>query len=432
MTAPAPQILRGARLALWRFSQQYPTNFALMARVEGTLDPAAVQRALDQLEHTYPAALMTVAEAETDCPRLQRDSAVHLATTILERTPATPWQTVVAAQLSQPFDLTTEPPVRLVWLRGEGEFELVLVLHHAFADGFSALYLLRNVLTFLGDPQARREPVPLSPPMGELIPAFAGKRAVVGWAKVKAALLGMLLRLRRGEASPVALPAPAYTLQTWDLAPDPTAALVARCRTEGTTVQGALVVAFARAFATLDGQWRRRVHCPINLRQRLTQPVGEAFGLYIRLVEFAIDCDPQRDFWPVAREVKQTLAAHTGDGPIFSAFTDTTILLNTLGMAIPAATIAQQMMAVTHDLSITNLGRLALPTTYGSLQIKALYGPAVGGVPGEAVLGVLTLAGRLNFTLVLPQKTASLAGETRLRGVAMDQLAQAVGISFSQ
>jgi hypothetical protein len=76
-----------------------------------------------------------------------------------------------------------------------------------------------------------------------------------------------------------------------------------------------------------------------------------------------------------------------------------------------------------YDISVTNLGRLDIPTQYGPLRLEALYGPALS-VAGERhhVLGVTTIGGRLAFTLAF--RGPSLE---HTRRQAMQRLGAAVG-----
>src|SRR5258708_17311184 len=53
-----------------------------------------------------------------------------------------------------------------------------------------------------------------------------------------------------------------------------------------------------------------------------------------------------------------------------------------------------------YDFSITNLGRLDFPVTYGALTLQAIYGPVINSVIDETIVGVPTVGGKLTFSLV--------------------------------
>jgi hypothetical protein len=78
--------------------------------------------------------------------------------------------------------------------------------------------------------------------------------------------------------------------------------------------------------------------------------------------------------------------------------------------------------AMPHELMITNLGRLAVGSQFGSLKVEAFWGPALTmGFDGEQSIGVSTLDGRLACLHVsyrpieglLPTAASLLVSESR-------------------
>ncbi|MEI9901129.1 MAG: condensation domain-containing protein [Hyphomicrobium sp.] len=58
-----------------------------------------------------------------------------------------PWP---AKELATPFDAHAAPLVRAVLVNDDDRCVLILVAHHAIADGMSLVYLIRDVLRALG------------------------------------------------------------------------------------------------------------------------------------------------------------------------------------------------------------------------------------------------------------------------------------------
>jgi NRPS condensation-like uncharacterized protein len=52
---------------------------------------------------------------------------------------------------------------------------------------------------------------------------------------------------------------------------------------------------------------------------------------------------------------------------------------------------------VNYGCVITNVGRIDIPTTYGDLQIDAVYGPLVYSDVNEKTMGVITVGNRITF-----------------------------------
>jgi hypothetical protein len=142
-------------------------------------------------------------------------------------------------------------------------------------------------------------------------------------------------------------------------------------------------------------------------------------------VEFFVDCAPERDFWEVAREIKQRLEHHSRDKPVFHSILGTTVLMDELVSVITPKIVAQSFSGVEYDLSISNLGRLDFPVQYGALKLEALYGPSIGCNAEEIVLGVVTVGGKMHFTMAFTDMTMTLPQAEQIKAKAMKWLADA-------
>ena len=154
----------------------------------------------------------------------------------------------------------------------------------------------------------------------------------------------------------------------------------------------------------------------------MINPVGEAFGLFVNLLEFEVNCSPQREFWEVAREVKEAITRRAGDKYAFRSLIEANVMMDKLGSVIPPEFVARSVMTASYDLSITNLGRLDIPTQYGMLHLDGLYGPSLGGNPDNIVLGVITIEGKMHFTLSFADIKISVSEAEKIKEKAMNSL----------
>lgn len=365
---------------------------------------------------------MRLTEENHRCVFLIPDPDLEIPVRVVERRSPEQWVNEVAAELGRPFDLLSDAPLRLVWLRDDDASEISFICPHALADGLSVVYLIRDFLGFLERPEATAQPLPPALSMSDGLPDFPGKRLLVWQFKIKAAVFQCLLKLAPQQPLPPRKPV-SYQLLNWELTPAQTAALVHHSRSENTTVHAALSTAFLRAFGALRGNgWKRRLQSPLSLRERLNPPAGEAFGLYVNLVEFDVDCSPQREFWAVAREIRQTLACRAENRHIFRSLIEGNIMMDRLGAVVAPEFVAQSFLTVAYDLSITNLGRLNLPTQAGGLQLDAVYGPALGGNPDDIVLGVATVGGKMTFSLAFTELKMSRSQAEWIKEQALQHL----------
>ncbi len=423
------QQLRGGQLALWLAAELVPINFALTARIRGAFTAEQLRQALEKLQIKHPRLAMRTEKQSDGNVYLVPDAGLTIPVRRLERKHADSWIEEAAAELVQNFDMRRAPPLRLVWLEGSEFSDIIFVCPHTLADGLSTAYLTRDLLMFLSDPGRALEPLPLEPSLEALIPAFSGKRLVIWQAKLLSLIYKVLLRLRSKNARAITNPAAIdaeYRLLNWELTHEQTAALAARSRAENTTVHAALCAAFLRAFGELHGDgWRRVIKSPINLRNRLAAPVGESFGIFIGLTEFPVDCAPEHDLWELARKIKKCLVKQTRDKSIFAPLLAMCQFMDSMATVVTPSLLIQLVTRVKCDLSITNLGALAFPVQYGSLQLVALYGPSVSGKRNEINLGVNTVNKKMHLTLSFTEQKLTLAQAERIKNIAMRRLAEA-------
>ncbi|MGC9397013.1 MAG: condensation domain-containing protein [Anaerolineae bacterium] len=423
------QQISGGQYMVWLASEYHPINFALMARIRGAFTPYQFQKALYKLQRKYPP-LSTRVIREAGDVYVVSDPALKFPVRIITPKNAESWIEAATAALSQAFDLFNNPPLHLVWLQYKDVSELLFICLHVLADGLSIAYLVRDFLTFLNDSDAEVTPMPLIPPMSTSIPEFPGKKMVIQRAKLKANLLKLWLS-RSAKQSESQIDAVhgvgvKYHVRPWVLTAEQTSALVARSRAEGTTVHASLCAAFLRAFGEFYGDgWKRRIQSPVSLRDRLSSPVGESFGLFVNLVEFCVNCTPQRNFWEVARKIKKGFNRRAEDKHIFNSLIEANVATNALRDVITPKIVADSFMAANHDLSISNLGRLDIPLRYGALHLEALFGPILGGNPEDIVLGVTTIGGKMHLSLSFTDLKLTPAQAEKIIASAMHRLADA-------
>ncbi len=430
--------LTAAEYSMWLGAQIAPSNFTMLARVSGGFSLDQLQEALGKARRRHPLLAVRAAVDHAGWPHFVSEDMPVLPVRVVERSSNDDWMQEVAAELVRPFTWKTGPLIRLVWLKAEDISDILVVCHHCVADGLSVAYLIRDLLHYLGQPEAMVEPLPLLPGSAELIPArFTNSVPILLKARLLATLFKGWLRFRQlkkklvGSDKKEIANTLKYAVLPWVLTEPQTSALVAGCRQEQATVHAALCTAFLRAFAEEQAGkkvWRRRVSSPVSLRGHLNRPVGEGFGVFIALTKIVVDCRPARDFWEIARDVKRQFAREVTDEALFRYVANVNAVVKAIAKDLSLAIIEDSWPpSVDYDLSITNLGRLDFPRQYGPLQLEAMYGPSVSGIPQENVLGVTTVGRRMFFTFVVTDMGLGIPKAERIKERAMQHLAEAVG-----
>ncbi len=381
-------------------------NFGMMIRVRGQVSPEQISAALGRIRGRHAGLLPADSndapfplEVRTDCGEDD-------------------WVATAQDELRGEFPDRSEGPLaRFVMLRRAQGFDLLATFHHGASDGLSGTFVLRDLLQALADPQAQFESLPVPPriwadpttiPQAVRDNGSLKRRVAFTAAGLHAKVLFEKVR-RRFSAPEPEQPNPwdtpagdtdedRFVILPARLSAAQTSALVARCKQEGVSVHAAVCAAWLRAFTDQTKARYGTVSSPVNIRERLSQPVGETSGVFLAMVETRLDCAPGRDFWQLARQFKDRFSPELHDERLFFKpllFSKAFAQLSQADRRIMGRMMFQG--PVPYDFSITNVGRVVIPERSGALQVEAFYGPLVNSSPYERTVGVGTLGGQLSM-----------------------------------
>ena len=430
---------------LWRAFKGRPLNFSLVARLGGTFSREGLQLAYDLVRRRHPTLGARVEVMPGGVAYLAAHAEIKLR--IMPRQRDDDWIRIAQEELIVPFDWEHDPPLRMVWVRGQEVSELVTIWNHGLADGLSAAYVLRELLEQLGTPNEEVVPMVTSPGIEDLVPAaILGRQSL----RMRARLVATMIKILQGiQSQPCILHGVSdqndLIILPYLFSENETRALLARCRTEQTTLSGALCAAFLLAWAehspTELATWRsrllatankgkplrRRASCPVSLRGVLEPPVGESFGQFLTILPVTVDCSAERGFWEIARAAKQELTRLATPERLLRG----PLLLRTLReMAASDRLIgpkASRDGRVNYDLTISNLGNLKFPLRFGDLRLEAIFGPATNALRGEQILGANALSGCLAFAFSTHEAVLNRVAALHILDDAIARLGQAVG-----
>ena len=395
--------LTDAERACWLIDQQSPFLIVHIAHLRGPIPLLALRRALDAVTAATP--LLRVGVTPGRPPRFH-ETARPVPLEILPRTGPSDWERALVLARSTPLDVATGPLARLTLVHGEHDSELLLVTHHGIADGVSGVRLLRDLLTALDrlvrDESPALPDTPPRPGVEDLLPAVA--LGASSLPRRLGYLLGQLVEiLRRPKKLPeqARIPVEARIPRTRHLLVDaPTAAaLLARCRAEGTTVHGAIVAAALRALARrLGGAARLGCCTPVNLRRQLQTPLGDEFGMYVGPVVHFHDVRPDAALWPLAREIRAALrSAAERHAPEIALATQAALLPGSATPSVAAGLLYHPLFGA---LAVTNMGAPDIPTTYGAVELDRVHIASPTAPLGSLVsLAVLSLRGAISLNV---------------------------------
>jgi NRPS condensation-like uncharacterized protein len=429
-----------------RVALTLPFNVVMVGRVRGDLEPATVASALEALRRRHPLLAVRAEFDKQGNGWFTGDEVPAIMTHVEQRQSQDHWLAFVKEELRAAFPLETGPLVRCTVVHAPAISEIVLCGHHAILDGMSLGYLLRDVLRVatgrdeglqerLDPPAIDRETV-RDPRRIRPLARFVLSRINKNWTENN---IVFAEEDRRLLYSTFWAKNQGMQILAWEMDAVATSALVARCRAEKVTVNAALWAALLAAQHDVQGpgmRHRRRSGMAVNTRDRLKVPVGEAFGFYASSLTVDLPYDPRHSFWANARSIRSRIARELARADIFRMLSTDAVhptLWDSLYFAkygLLDETAPRRLLALmgwdelTYGCSLTNLGRFEIPTTYGSLELEAVYGPVVYSDVNEKTVGAITVGGRLSYVMTFNEDVLGEGGG--LRNATVQRLDDAV------
>ncbi len=170
--------LDGLEKAFWLLDQNYPTHFSIAAEVVGAISAARWEAALAKLARKYPQSGAQIEVDDLGEPILVvgERRAIPL---IVMRGGLDRWEQYLSYEQGRSFDIAKDVLIRVRILHEDAGAVVILTFHHAIADGASALYVLRDLLSLaVGLPVEARSD----------INSLEGLIDLIGWPASEAAV----------------------------------------------------------------------------------------------------------------------------------------------------------------------------------------------------------------------------------------------------
>lgn len=367
----------------WLYNQFYPIDFATVAKLQGQFSSEQLSTVLRQVQQHHPLLRVRIATDEIGQPKfVETDDEIPLR--LVARTDDRHWQAELEVELARSLDWQVAPLLRVVLLQSGAESELIIICHHAIADGLSGVYLMRDILQGLAGKTFEWSDLSAALSLESALPGIALSPEAAAKPKDYPPL-----QSRRSRPH----------IRTVLLSPEFTQQLIQRSRAEHTTVHGAISAAFLLALTQQDAKSSDMMRClhPFNVRSQLSLPMPDGVGLYIYMGMTTHSLQANSTFWDVARSVKSQLSQidiaqqlveeRQLRQPTMANLTDATTFVE--------AAQAQYLC----QLEVTNLGRIDIPQQYGNIRIEALHAPATTSGVARRIVGVTTLGDRLALTI---------------------------------
>lgn len=392
-----------------------PLNCVFVARIHGAPDADRIRHALAGIQRKHPLLRTRIENGRV--PRFVSDPEIgEIPVRIVDRQTDYDWQAESEREWATLFDNPGLPLARLVWVRSAGRSELLLVLPHCVCDGTTFVALMRELLTLLDNPTADIGTSRGFNSVGELVPE--GFRASFG-KTLKTRIFGLLAKgfflLKPGaEHTPAGR---AYALR-WSLDEPETTALLRYAKEAGVSVHIAICTAILKAFQNVRGaEAHGKAICPADIRRYLPAITDDTMFAFAPIVELKLP--EEGEFQEAAVSLKEQLAEKLAGldaaGLLWSSefFHGSVRKMVSFLRATPG----------THDVTFSNMGKVAIPEVFSSFEVERLFTPTVA-FPwmNPNTLVVSSYKGRMDFVFLSRDTFLPIEEAERIRDRALQFL----------
>ncbi|NSY20164.1 condensation domain-containing protein [Neorhizobium sp. AL 9.2.2] len=392
--------LGGQERLLYLYSKRHHRHFCLVGKLSGNISRHDLAIALRKVQARHAKLSYSVHERE-EGPHFvysPKDITVRAHSLNVGST----WHEIVEAELATPFDASQAPLVRITALReplNQRELTLVLTFHHALADGLSAVAFLDDLVAAMNS--AELPPVLMRPSVERLLELEAPRDPSPQEINVEAAPLVLeevgrepLWRSFEGDTPKVG---------SVECTANFTAGVVARCKRELATVQGALAAALSAVNSARHECDDYAVLSPISVRHFAGIDASD-IGVFLTVGLVRLPMKSCVPFWERARSFGRELQAlRSKEAVALSA--------HKLEKALPPLSTVDHACgligSMRYDAVISNLGVLQTRASSEPVQLQAIWGPMVlGRIKNERMIGASTYGTTLRLTESRPAHVA--------------------------
>lgn len=372
-----------------------PLNCVFGAKITGKINGEHLHLALYKIQQKHPLLRMNIDISGKDPYFVLNENMGKIPVRISVRTSDQDWMQQSKVEWYKLFNNNSEPLARVVWLQGETESDLLLVLPHCICDGTTILNLMRELMALIDQPEKDLVPYPSFASVKELLPSnFNTSKATHFKGKIFATLGRLFFFFK--STSYHSSNQLNYAIN-WKMNAADTKTLLQKCKAEQTSVHAAICVAFMEAFKQVQGNNAHgKVICPVDIRRFVPAIKEDTMFAFAPIAELKMD-QQENLFWNKARKLKTDLEAKISEMKVYDLLNMSEYFHSSVNKMIGFLKTTKG----THDITLSNMGLLNIPKTYQNFSIATIYSPTVAFPWRNAnTLVVSTFNGEIDFSFM--------------------------------
>ena len=158
----------GAREQMfWLMNQKHPVHLTVTAEVKGITKAQNWRDALGAVQKRHPILSTSIKRNEEGQPALYQVDAAPIPLRVVDGSMQERWELELDREMALPFTPEQAPLIRTVLIHKPQSAVLIMIAHHAIADGMALVFLIRDLLQVLSGEQI--EALPFSSTSEELL-----------------------------------------------------------------------------------------------------------------------------------------------------------------------------------------------------------------------------------------------------------------------
>jgi len=381
------------------FSLGQPYNIVIVLRVNCYISRAELKKAFHKAQEKHPLLKVRIQADDKDIFWFTSKGVTEIPIEHVEYKSDEQTNTFFLRNLETNFNIKDPnlPLFRITLITSLEHTDIILCAQHTISDGLSMVLLTRDLVDFLNNPDIEVESLntPIkkedifSPKIRKMIPNKAFR------TRALFSVLRIYHFLKFGKKKKEILHDSDYIkddlrLILWNLSVDETDLFIQLCKQNKVSVHSAISTLFLPEFSAINN--------PVNLRNRLNYPIGEAFGLYASGAVVKMKYKESQDFWINAKQYQSKLLRSLRDKNVYKIhkIVHTGVPIDLLK---EFATIFLDIASNQEAFAITNLGSLdhmGIEFDSNNISIESFYG-ALSFPMGAITVLVFTMKGQLHF-----------------------------------
>ncbi|MFX0057501.1 MAG: condensation domain-containing protein [Candidatus Hodarchaeota archaeon] len=389
----------------WLIGQPY--NISMAITIEGTFPEDLLRNSLKKLQIKHPILQAQLDVNDNGEPYFFWEEIDQIPLEIIPRTQNDNYKRIVAKEFITPFKTGIDcyyPLIRVKLLKDKTVSDLIVTLQHVIGDGMSMVFLFRDIIDFMANPDKNVTPLEPVKNLEDVLPLYFQKKIpktprrfkVILWFVQR--ILGLRRfkqRLRKAQMKKKSMvfnnfKDREFVTRAWKLDEVQSQLLIKKCRENEVTVHSAICTIFLQDFPIINN--------PVNLREKLAYQVGESVGLYAGGLVIKKKFKKKDSFWRNCKAYHKRLVKGLNSKKIFKVFA-------LISRAVPIELFKElapsylELASKNKPFGITNLGSLDkfnLFFTSKGFKIKNLYG-GVSGTYDALVVAVFTIENKIHF-----------------------------------